>query len=448
MLKTSIISILSQTLLVLCFMATGWTSTSSTESFTLDALITIALKNNPQLEIARQQYLVQDGTLTQSKSSYLPHLTAGADLSKYHYDDLQPIDEDTVGHALFSVNQLIYDFGKTTGLINASKFSLEATKDNFSQVAFNIVYQVKARFYVVLEKQRLVTVAKEAESNYKKQLSRARQFFASRVRTRIDVTNAEVNLSNQQLNLLRASSDLKVARINLEQTLGLKPAQGSYTLVANDPKLARISAEKPPIPGKLEELLKQAKKNRPGLQLYGHLVEAAESSITHARGDYWPTVEANGDYEKYESDLPSVDDQWSVGVGLTWEFFSGFDTKGKVSKARAQLRKVKTELRNYELTVIQEVTESYLRADENRMGIDIASRGLKLANDNLELAAITYSKGSGNVTELNEAQLRYIQSQSNMVITYYDYLTALARIEQAVGVSPQLKEFDINTEMK
>ena len=124
---------------------------------------------------------------------------------------------------------------------------------------------------------------------------------------------------------------------------------------------------------------------------------------------------------------------------MNWEFFSGFETEGKVAEARAQFREVKASLRQFELSVTQDVTDSVLRADENREGVDIADQTLELAKENLELADGRYKAGIGDVLEFNDAQLLFTENQSSLVVTFYNYLTALARIERAIGVIPELQ---------
>ena len=426
-------------LLLLLFTASSW---AAPLSLTLDDFIQIALKNNPEIEIAAQQYSGNKGVLTQSRSRYYPHLSAGADFGRYSVEDLQPVEEDNVGHGLLKATQLIYDFGRTTGLIDSSAFNLDASSEALKQVYQNIVFDVKRNFYSVLEKQRLITVAEQAVKNYEQQLYRAQKFYEAGVRTRIDVTNAEVNLSNQKLNLLRANSDLKTARVRLEKVLGEKPGNGSYELATDEPALEDLASSKPDMPDQLENLLITAQENRPGLKRYSFLVQSAESAITQAKGDYWPSINALGDYNKYETDISSLRDQWQLSVGLTWEFFSGFETDGKVAEAGARLREVKAALREFDLTITQEVTDSYLRADENREGVNIADQTLNLAKENLQLADGRYKAGIGDILEYNDAVLLYTENQSNLVVTFYNYLTELARLERSIGVIPELADYD------
>jgi outer membrane protein len=244
------------------------------------------------------------------------------------------------------------------------------------------------------------------------------------------------------LNLLRANADYKTSLVSLEQVIGTAPNNGDYEPVASEPPIKELASQKPEMSDSLELLLQAAAENRPGLKQFDYLIQAAEASVTQAKGDYWPTIDAVGDYHKFETDLPSLSDQWQITARLNWEFFSGFETEGKVAEASAQLREVQAGLRDFQLEVTRDVTDSYLRADENREGVDIADQTVELAEENLRLAEGRYKAGIGDLLEFNDAQLLYTENQSNLVITYYNYLTALARIDRAVGVTPELVDYD------
>ena len=404
----------------------------------LKSVIRIAQENNPQIDIARQQKYQKQGLLTQAVSGYLPHLSTGAEIRRQYIDNLEPDDEDTVKSASISASQLIYDFGKTGGAIAAGRNSLEAAEDNLSQIRKDVVFASKQEFYSVLAKKRLIEVEKEAVTNYKQQLYRARKYFAAGIRTKIDVTNAGVNLSDTRLALLRARSNLKTARARLEQVLGTRPARGHYVTIQNEGALVNLAQGKPPIPESLEKLLETAFASRSDMRAVNALIRAAQAEIRQAKSGYFPTLMAQAGYDDYDTDLTSIQDQWFFGVNLTWEFFSGFQTRGETVTARARFDEITASLKALELAITREVTDSWLRGVEYRDSVDIAAETMELAAENFYLADRRYKAGLNDMIEYNDAQLSLTRSQSNLVTTYYDYLTALARIENAVGVIPEL----------
>jgi outer membrane protein len=419
-------------------LATG-TSLAGEQHLNLDEIVKIAQQNNPQIEIARQQCLQSSGILTQAISGYLPHLGVGGSVARQYIDNLEPDDTENVNLASANASQLIYDFGNTGGAIESSRKNLEAFDDNLYRVRQDIVLAGKRAFFDVLARKRLIKVEKQAVKDYEQQLYRAEKYFDAGVRTKIDVTNAGVKLSESKLALLKARSNYKTARVRLEQILGIQPNFGNYILISSEGELDQLADSKPAMPGPLEDLLTKAFDNRMDMQAFKALVMAAEADIRRAKSGYFPSVSANAGYDEYDTDMATFEDQWRVGIDLTWELFSGFETEGEMVEARGRLREVQATLANLQLAITREVTDSYLRADENREGVDIADETLGLARENLYMAEKRYIAGLNDIIEYNEAQLNFIRSQTSLVTTYYDYLTDLARIDNSTGVTPELE---------
>ena len=56
----------------------------------------------------------------------------------------------------------------------------------------------------------------------------------------------------------------------------------------------------------------------------------------------------------------------------------------------------------------------------------------------MELADERYKTGLGDMIEFNDAQVRLTKARSNLVTTFFAYNTALARLDFAVGIYPDL----------
>lgn len=428
------------TLPALAFVLIFAQSIAAAATLNLDDLLTLALQNNPQLDIAAQQYKQSQGIVTQAQSGYLPRLKVGGSIGRVHIDELQPTDEDNVLNGGVSASQLIYDFGKTVGGIHSARFNREAALANLEQQLHDVILLVKETYYRVLERKALVKVALQAVESYEQHLYRAKKFFEAGVRTQIDITNAELELANAKLRLLRARSDLKTGRVELERIVGVRPNRGDYTIVAKSENLMALANTLPKKSYALQPLLQNATKNRPGYVQLEQLVSAAESALKSVKGDNWPLLSAQGSYDMYETDLQSLTDQWQVAAMLSWEFFSGFETEGKIVEARANMQELDAARHELELAIIQEVTDSFLRAEENRDGVSIADLAVNLSMKNLELAEGRYKAGLGDMIEFNDAQLNLTTSQSNLISTYFGYQTSIARLERAAGIAPDLPE--------
>ncbi len=404
----------------------------------LNDFVELALQNNPEIIVARNQISAAEGRSTQAVSGYLPQLTAYSEAGRMHMDDLLPEEEANVLSGGISARQLIFDFGKTSGLISASNHETEAAIAYLNTVGSDIVYQVKAAYYDVLAKHYLIIVANDQVSSYTMHYDRALEYYKAGVKSKIDVTNAQVELSKSNLLLLRSRFALKSSKVALHRIVGLSPENGSYLIQMDDHDPADFAALLMPIPASLNELLQKAAAQRPDLTRAQKNIDSAESILTVAKSGYWPEIEAMGFYTTYDTDLASLNDQWQVGIGLDWEFFSGFRTKGEVTEAKSSLRGTRAQLRDTQLNAIQEVTDSFHRAEEKRESVFLAEEITKLAKENLDLADERYKTGLGDMIEFNDSQIRYTEAQSNLVTTFFDYNTALANLENATGFFPDM----------
>jgi len=431
------------------FLSSRDTTPNAKILLTLKDLIDIALKNNQGVEIVRQKKVQSEGQLTQAKSGYLPHLSIEG---RYYYTerkdsvnsnpgsdpeqlplDIDEIEEDDVIHGTANFSQLIYDFGKTTDAINIGRSNLDAVSSQLQRQVQDTIFQVKKAYFNVLEKKRLIDVAAEAVKSFQQHLDRAKVYLKAGVRTRIDVINAEVELSKANINLLRAQYGLKLAQVALVEILGVNPNQGRYGLYDDEVSLDNILETMPPVPATLDKLLIDAVEQRPDIVQLRQLTESAESNYARVKGDYYPSITAEANYNVYETDLSLFKDSWEVGVACTWELFSGFHTKGAVAEAKGRLLENRAQLKNMQLAVVREVTESYLRTDENRESVRMALQTLELAKENFFLAEKRYESGAYDVIEFNDAQLSLTRSRNELVVIYYGYLTAFASIEHAIG---------------
>lgn len=419
----------------------------------LDELMLHALQHNRALRAVRHKLEQNLGQLQQARSGYMPHLSLEA---SYRYlsrrdsadeesnDDLEDesaqtvleiadIDEGDVAHGSVHLTQLLYDFGKTSGAIDISRFNVKAADARLVRKVQQTMYLVQDAYYAVLENRRLVDISMDTLKSFSQHLEKAKAYHKAGVRTRIDVIKAEVEVSNAKMDVLRAKSNLKSARVALEQILGGVPNGGRYTLYSDELYFQTLLDHMPGVPESLENLIQLALKKRPDILQLQRLVEAAEANLSRVKGDYLPSVVAEAKYTGYETDLSSYKDSWEVGVALSWELFSGFRTTGAMAEARGKLREATAQLQELQLKIVQEVTESYLRSHENRAGVKIALETLDLARENLQLAEKRYHSGAYDVIEFNDAQISLTQTQNELVVAYYSYLTALAGIDHATG---------------
>lgn len=79
---------------------------------------------------------------------------------------------------------------------------------------------------------------------------------------------------------------------------------------------------------------------------------------------------------------------------------------------------------------------------ENREGVELADQALQLAEEKIKLADGRYKLGLRELLEFNDAVLLLTENQSSLVITYYNLLIELVRLERAIGIIPELAGYE------
>lgn len=408
------------------------------QGYGLEELIQIALENNPQLQVAKSKILGHEGVVTQTRSAYLPHLKFDGDLGRQHVvaDELYDVDEDNVIHTGISASQLLVDFGNTLGAMSASSSRLEAALADYQNVGSLVVLLVKNHYYKYLEQTLLIQVAEEQVANYRRHLVRAEEFLKHGIRTPVDVSSAKVELSDSKLVLRQRQYDQKVALLELKKVVGVRPKSDEYRVHVDKIDVENLTQNLPPLPSAPDDLLVLAVEQRPDLKRVKRLLKAANEDVKSVKGRYWPSLSAIASTHNFETDIVELRDNWQVGVVLNWDIFSGLKTDGEMAEAKASVRRFQFELRDIELNANLEVNASYLNAEEQEGNVLLAGEIVDLAKDYLRLADERYQSGLGDVIEYNDAQFRLSEARGNLVVSYVNYLVALAEVEKAVGTIP------------
>jgi len=398
---------------------------------TLGQAVSLALKENPTLDASRQGVAQAEGRLTQSTSRWWPQVSGSAGYSRNYTEQsriaaLEGSSSDQYSYydADVAVTQKIYDFGQTGGKVEASRQELTASRHDLITQREKVILEVKARFFEVLKTQHLVQVAQKTLDSQAKHVAQAKGYYDTGLRPKIDVTRALVDLANARLALISAQYRRREALVSLERVMGKRPWPGDYALA--DMK------GRPSLPAKLEPLVAEALKQRPEAASLQAAIKASQGRLESARGGYWPSLDAQGGYAFADSDFP-LDKAWTAGVSLNWSLFSGFFTKGQVSEYLAQMRQRQAQFRDLELSIAQEVEQTWLVLKESAERIGVAETARENAEENFRLAQGRYESGVGNAIEFTDAQVSQFQARSVVVQTRYEYLQAYAALERAIG---------------
>ncbi len=401
------------------------------EELTLERCIEIAVHNQP--EIIQYLYMTRanEADLGKALSGYYPQLDAKSIFNSYNLanktDDPYPPINNLYGYKYGDTNltltQKIYDFGKREDNVAVARLNVDSSRMDMENRITAVVNTVKNAYYDVLKAKLSRDIEVEVREQYRKQLEQAKLFFTAGKKPKYDVTNAEVYLSGAELKLIDGENELSKAWVSLSKAMGYDgPANYTVKELHNLDKLRIVE----------QEALERAYGNRQDLQSLLLQKKAAERSVSLARKDYFPSLDANAGYEFAGSRTPLAQG-WNVGVGVTWNLFAGFATQQSVQKALANLKVTEAKIAAIKLQIRQEVQTSLLNMKKAEESITNAQLLVRQATENLELVNLRYQSGLATSVEVTTATVNFSQAKQTRVNAYYNYVTARANLEKAMG---------------
>lgn len=408
------------------------------QTLTVDKAIELALEYSPDIDISRFDF---KGAIERSKFQkgyYLPRLdlSAAAGRSGLDYEGQDNLNGTTLLGNL-SASQLLYDFGKTSGRISAADEEANAYQARMNQFISAKILDIKTRYYAVLKVRSIIEVAKKNIKLQEGQLRRAQRYYDNGIKTIIDVSDAQVRLTQAELELNNAEYELKLSRALLEQTMGYVPYSGKYKLDHKKLDLPNLSQYLPRVSTSITQLEGFAYDHRYELQSSKYLAQSAQFIVESEKGDYLPTLSLRGDYQRQDVDDDFVgltpEKQWHAGVDLTWNLFAGNQTDASVQEAKISALKASSFVEDVRLTIKRQVIESSLGVQRTKDSVTLSESIAKASEKKFLQAQKRYENDLADYIELQEAQQGYIRSLGDLVVSYYDYYIALAQLDYAVG---------------
>jgi outer membrane protein len=394
------------------------------EILSLTKSIEIGLKYHPNILAANSVVRANESRVGEAKANYFPQIG----LSSGYVRGSSTPSSSSAGPSgnlnTATLSQTIYDFGRTSTEVKIQRINLNSSHSDLANLSDQIVFGIKQTYFGVLQAERNVNVAVETVKEFQQHLDQAQAFYKAGTVPRIDVTKAEVDLSNAKLNLISAENTFKVSRVQLNNAMGV-PDAPEYGIEDN------LSFQKYPVT--LKAATERAYENRSDLKSLETRKEAARESVALAKKGFYPSFSGNANYNHGGAGFP-LEESWSAGVFVNFSLFSGYLTTYQVEEAGANLNTLKADEEALRQNILLDVQSSYLNLQEAGERVPTAEITKKQAQENLDLANGRYSAGVGSPLEVTDAEVAFSNAKTSYIRALYDYKVAQASLERAMGI--------------
>lgn len=402
-----------------------------TMHLTLPEAEKIAIRNNPALSVAQLTAGAAAQVPRELHAGLDPNLFGsftgvGADSgSRLAAGGLNnPVVYNRIGSGL-SLTQLITDFGRTPNLIAEAKFHAAAQDQVTETVRAVILLDTDRAYFAVLRAHSVLTVAQQTVSARQLVADQVSQLAASKLKSQLDVSFANVNLADARLQLLDAQNALQASEAQLATAMGL-PAQAGFVL-AEEPM-----PQAPP--DLINPLLQEAIQKRPELARLRFETTAAERFLQAEKELSYPSVgviATAGFVPVGQAVIPGR--YGALGANVTIPILNGGLFKARRTEAELRAQAAKKRIQDQENRIVRDVRIAYLNALNAYDRMALTAQLLDQAKLGLDLAQSRYDLGLSSIIELSQAQLNYTSAQIVNAGAKYDYQTQHSLLQYEIG---------------
>ena len=314
------------------------------------------------------------------------------------------------------------------------KAALQADSDKASlrKAELDMTEQVQTAFLEYLKAGENTRSMRDSLTRLREQLRIAQAYFEVGLSPRLDVLQAEVDVSEAESLLIEAENTQATTLAKLNTLLGFDAtAVNTYTGTLKEVGFRYT----------LEQCLELAYRQRPDLYVAQKAVEIARKSQKEVQSDYYPQIE--GYYSMTQSgNTPGMQrsgengshvTNWEVGAQATWNVFEWGTTYYADKQAGWQVTKMRYEQENLKLEVGYDIKSKYLAVQEARKRIAVAQNSVAQATEAYNVALARYHEHVGTNFDVLDASANLTSAQSSLTGAKADYLTALSQIYVAMG---------------
>ncbi len=414
---------------------------ASSKEMTVEDAIRLGLRNNYDIQIARNTAEIAVNNKGKGISNFLPVIDTNSEL---RYDNT---NESTSSPTSFgdSVTRTSDTYLSLTWTL-FDGFRMFADKKRYDQLALSgeaeardrverTVVSIMASFFNLVQQEQLLDVIRDtlAVSKRRLELEEVRRELGGASST--DLLNARVNYNNDESTLLDQQLAVTIALNELNIVLARDPLT---------PVVVKKEIVIQPLTMNYEELLEMAKRENSTLLTARYDKRVAAEDVRIAQSAFWPRLFLNGNYGYADRALfgddiiPGTDRKRhsidsTIGLFVSFNVFNGNVDKINLQNARLELLNRDLNLQNIENEITGLVREKYTTYQKRMAKVRIEEENTDTAMQNMELQKELYATGASDSLDFRDAQILYARAQVNLIVSRFDARISLLEIEQLIG---------------
>ena len=450
---------------------------SGSNKLQLTEAIQVALANNSQVKRSLLSLKTADEQVRLAWSEVMPDISGSATYTRnleipvnfvpaQFFDPNAPAGElvplqfgtDNNWQGGLSVQQTLFRGEAFVG-INSSKIFKAVQAENLRATSQEIVTQTRVAYYNVLVAEEQLRLQQATVERLKQNLKENQARLDAGLIDEYAVLQVRVQLQNQEPQLTQARYEVQQAYRELKVVLGI-PLDLEFSVEGDfnefdvtsqkaeaeiNANLKRVDTMTPYQYEKKSNVMDIATDLRGDIRMLETRNDLKNREIKAIKSRFLPTLTANynlnwsaaqaGSPVFFGTDETRARSQ-QIGVTLSLPIFQGFSRTANLNIAQIEKRDLEEQQRAAVRSAkneIQSARESLNQAIETAPA---RTRALELARKGYERAQARLENGLGSQLDVTNAELQLREAEANYARMVYNYLSAKARYDKAIGMVP------------
>jgi len=417
----------------------SFSSVNAQKTLTLDNAVNIALKNNFDIQVSRNDATIAQVNNTPGNAGMLPTAAINGSANYSLNDGFQkypdgtsvnfPSLNSTTITAGAQLSWTLFDGGKmfvTKNKLNEIESLGEIQyKDKVLQTLFNVV---SAYYDVVRQQQQLKSI--QVALNYNKdRVIIAQAGFNAGSLLKTDLLQAKIDMNVILENQINQQFIIVEAEKTLNQLLG--QSKDSVFAITDSIPLNYTPNR--------TDLVQKLNSSNTSILSFQKQIDIAALAIKESKSGYLPIVDFRAGYYFSQSTNPSTTVSKNrtagpqVGGSVTIPIFSAGENKRKIAVAKIMAQSADYDLQNIKLQVNTLLDNTITDFENQQRLLQIETENNELALENIKISLERLRLGQTTSLEVHIAQEDFVQSNTRLINFRYNLKLAETKLKQLVS---------------
>lgn len=406
---------------------------------TVEDAVSIALKNNFDILVSRNDASIAKVNNTLGNAGMLPTLAAVGSGNYSLNNEHQKLSSGAENNysALSNTNLsagaelswTLYDGGKM--FVTKNKLNeVEALGEiQFKDMVLQTLYSVIAAYYDVVRQQQQLNSINEALNYNRERVTIAQAGFNAGSLVKTDLLQSKIDLNVTLQNLINQEFKIETAKKTLNLLLG---QNSNATFEISDTIPLNYSPNK-------NDLLQKLNMSNSNILSFQKQIEISQLALKESKTSYLPMVNFNAGYyvSQNNNSAGSVLQNRSSGPQLGGKvvipIYSAGENKRKVSAAKIQVQSAEFNLQSVKLQINTLLDNTFTEFENQQRLLQIEKENNELTKENIQISLDRLRLGETTSLEVHLAQEEFVQSCTRLINFQYNLKIAETKLKQLVS---------------